>query len=155
MRAAIIGTRKPDLPIDQLIQLFRDKIPADAIVTSGNAEGVDQVSKAWNRNIQYLPWDGYNAKLGLGYKHCVAGGIKLYDQEIRKLWIYSAAFEPVVRKLVRRNCCIIAGKDGQNIVDVVYYYADEKDGVVSGGTKYGVELARSRGIPTYNLKESK
>jgi len=153
MRAAIIGTREPGIPLEELIPLFKVHIPEDAIITSGNAVGVDQVSKAWKKNLQYLPWFSYNQKLGFGYRHCVAGGIKIYDAEIAKLWVYLAAASKGVLAMVRRNCCIILGRDGQNPVDVVYYYASEKDGAVQGGTKYGVEFARAHGIPTYNLKK--
>jgi hypothetical protein len=154
MRVAIIGTRKPGIPQAELALKFMLRIPVDALVTSGNAEGTDQISKGWTKNIQYLPWNDYNVELGLGYKHCVAGGIKIFDGEIYRLWPYLAACEQGVMRLVRRNCCIILGRDGTQPVDAVYYYANEKNGVVQGGTKYGVELARSREIPCYNLKEA-
>jgi hypothetical protein len=133
--------------------LFAARIDPEAVVTSGNAVGTDQVSKLWRKNIQYLPWSDYNQELGFGYKHCVAGGIKIFDGEILKLFPWIQGRTDGLWHLIRRNCCIILGKDGTNPVDAVYYYANEKKGIVEGGTRYAVELARSRGIPTYNLKQ--
>lgn len=55
------------------------------------------------------------------------------------------------RWLHARNVCQILGLDLKTPSDFVLYWAYEKNGVVRGGTRTAVNLARRCGIPTYNL----
>lgn len=161
MRVAIIGTRAPHISIVELTRRFEECIPPSAIVHSGNAEGVDQISKHWEKNIQYLPWEGYGAHGGI-WRSTVAGNTEQFDRLISDLFSWvplssgGAAGKDALKKFVRRNCAIVLGLDptGRAKVDAVYFYARETAGPlgkVSGGTAYGVAVARNAGIPTYNL----
>lgn len=156
MRVAIVGTRKILIDFENLVKAFQKVIPADAVVTSGNAPGTDQVSKRWEKNIQYLPWATYNSQEGLGCRAINAGDVAIYDAAIYKKWPYLVGCNPEVLRLIRRNCAIVLGIKNDHRVDAVYFYAREsKSGIVEGGTKYAVEVARALGIPTTNLWSTK
>lgn len=149
-RIAVIGSRKT--PATELSKFIKAIGNSDVIVVSGNATGADQFSKYWKKNIQYLPWKGFNQELGLGLKHIVAGDITRYDNVIFKLFPWLVGKSQGIWRLVRRNMCMIAGIDGKHPVEAVFYWAEEKDGIVKGGTRYAVDFARSLGIPTFNLR---
>jgi hypothetical protein len=149
-RVAVIGSRKtPATELEKFVEAINDP---DVIVTSGNATGADQFSKYWKKNIQYLPWKGFNQELGLGLKHIVAGDVTRYDDVIKKLFPWLIGKSQGLWRLVRRSACMIGGIDGTHPVEAVFYWADEVNGVVKGGTRYAVDFARSLGIPTFNLK---
>lgn len=149
-RIAVIGSREtPTAALEKFVEAIND---LDVIVTSGNAAGADQFSKYWKKNIQYLPWKGYNVELGFGLKSIVAGDVTIYDDEIKRLFPWLIGKSQGLWRLVRRNMCMIAGIDGKHPVDAVFYWADETNGVVKGGTRYAVDFAKSLGIPTFNLK---
>lgn len=148
-RVSIIGSRQ-FFANEAQIDFLKSKIPDDTIITSGNAVGADQISKHWERNIQYLPWSGYNSELGLGMMHIVAGNVTVYDEIIDDLfpWIKRSGKQGLL-KLIRRNMCMVSGLNNDAEVDAVYYgcMTDE----VSGGTAYAVTYAKSLGIPCYKI----
>lgn len=152
-RIAVIGARTT--PVEELKNFVNVIDNEDVIVTSGNAYGADQFSKYWKKNIQYLPWRGYNSELGYGYQSMVAGDITTYDNVIFELFPWIRKCKPGLLKLIRRNMCMISGVDGKHPVEAVYYWAEETNGKVKGGTAYAVEYARHLGIPTYNVKNMK
>lgn len=124
---------------------------------SGGADGCD--TAVYNGVIRkaeiYLPWDGFNNLEKGGEQFFVPSEFENYDDTydmMVELVPYHAKLSAGTQALHRRNIYQVLGKDLNTPSKFVLYWAEEsKKGIVAGGTRIAVDLARSRDIPTFNL----
>lgn len=148
----------------RLARLLRD---TGFNLRSGRAAGADQAFEegAGNKAVIYLPWESFRKKPyrgDLGYKG--AGGLEVVisEEQADRNWAVLKEHGivdgdarktdgPVVR-LHGRNVWQVTGHKPETLFsEFVLFWAPEKDGVVEGGTRTAVYLARRLGIKTYNL----
>ena len=118
---------------------------------TGGADGADQAFAEGSPVLRtvFLPWRGYN---GWDGPQCVSFG----DRALAKLYPFAAAHHdawercsPAVRKLHARNVAIVGGVPASEPVRAVICWTP--GGRVTGGTGLTIRLARTAGIPVFNL----
>ena len=157
MLIAGIGTREPSqLIIDRASELQEFSLFHKFV--TGGAIGMDDIfSKIFNAKIM-LPWDSYNEIYAnndtiidcqkLSYK--LRKEAELIASQMHEGWHNC---KQGARTLHSRNVFIILGPDLQTPVNMVIYGTNDKDTTrLSGGTRMGVQLARSLGIPNFGLQ---
>lgn len=113
--------------------------------------GLERVPEESQRGEIYLPWADFSSQSGLAgtwdklVENPAAEGLA---SRIHPAWEKCKAS---VRKLHIRNVYQVLGEDLSTPSKFVLYCAEERDGVVSGGTATAVNLARAFGIPTINI----
>ena len=113
--------------------------------------GLERVPEERQRGEIFLPWVGFNSESGLAETWD-----KLMDEptaerlasRIHPAW---EKCQPRVRQLHTRNVYQVLGEDLATPSKFVLYCAEERDGVVLGGTATAVHLARAFAIPTINI----
>jgi hypothetical protein len=68
----------------------------------------------------------------------------MFDKDILEIFPHMSKMKQGVWALIRRNFQIILSTKGRDPVDLVFWHT--KDGKLTGGTRYGVVLARKMGI---------
>ena len=149
MKIAVIGTRDEsqlELAKENLFKFLDDNNVT--LVRSGNAYGSDQLANLFNGFVEhYLPWKSYNEELRYSDVTYILGDVDIFDDKITELfpWVNN---KNGLKKLVRRNCAIILGINGDDPVDAVLWHNPKG---VTGGTAYGVKLAEHLGISTIRI----
>jgi hypothetical protein len=118
------------------------------ILRSGGASGADSafetgVPDSSMKEI-YLPWKGFNGSVSSRYR--------VADEAIRFAREFHPAFDRLAygaRRLMARNGYQVLGFDLSTPVDFVICWT--KQGKEIGGTAQALKIARSRGIPYFNL----
>lgn len=150
-----IGSREtPDEFLELFTKISKRMEELNYVLRSGGALGADTafeagVSTPQNKEI-FVAWQNFRPN--------VKTDIYTYGEEYETAKKIAEELHPAwekcklgVRKLHTRNVYQILGRDLQTPSRVVFFYAKEKDGVVSGGTATAVKLARQRNIPTFNF----
>lgn len=115
---------------------------------SGGADGADAAFErgAINKEI-FLPWDWFNGRKADGLSYIVPE----YNDELTE------KFHPNPRKLgqaaklfMSRNANQVLGRHLNDPVDFILCWTS--DGKDSGGTGQAIRIARSMGIPVFNVK---
>lgn len=152
-KIAIIGSRKAPSHILNNISLI-GKFYSDQgyIGVSGDAIGCDQAGMKYFKNpILFTAentengrksWDNFSNE----------SKIKSY-LKVKALCPDIDSLDHYVQKLFMRNICQVLGEDCMSPVDLVLYWAPERNGVIKGGTRIAVYTARKHGIPTENLAD--
>ncbi|MEO0852715.1 MAG: hypothetical protein AAFY15_04340 [Cyanobacteria bacterium J06648_11] len=153
-----IGSRRTPPDIGRLMTaIARTWCDRGWILRSGGATGADTYFENgvhYFDHIQpeiYLPWPKFNGKnFGVSeYASREWHAAEAMASEIHPNW---KACSNSVRALHTRNVFQVLGLELSTPSEFVVYWAPETaDGEVSGGTRTAVMLARSHGIPTYNL----
>lgn len=149
-----IGSRKapPDI-LTVMKELGKDLSSLGLLLRSGGAPGADNAFESGcdtspNPQLKeiFLPWKEFNNHKSNLY----LPSPKAFERakEIHPNWKKCSI---AAKKLHARNIHQILGKDLTSPVNLVVYWALEKNGVVQGGTATAVNLAKSLNIPTYNL----
>lgn len=154
-----IGTRKTDKQaFAMLYNIARRMAHQGWELRSGGAIGADT---AWERG-----WDGFDAKqifLTRGTslviaKNTACGHISYYGDIWLEAEDIASRIHPrwenldeASQALHTRNVFQILGLDLQSKTDVVAAYAPPAGNSVKGGTATAFNLARAKGIPTFNL----
>lgn len=122
------------------------------LLRSGGAPGADMAFE-WGcyrgngRKEIFLPWRRFNGNSSPLFRPTAEA------EEIAALchpnW---RACTPIARKLHARNCQQVCGEHLDDPVDFVLFWANERNGLVEGGTATAVYLARQLEIPTFNLR---
>lgn len=125
---------------------------------SGGAEGSDSVINSFENVEIIIPKDNFNGLAHDGKRIFTLTRLK----DIKVARKIAERIHPVfnslthgVKKLHTRNIYQITGSAGvnkENLSEKVYYIADEINNEVKGGTRTAVELARSLGIETVNIR---
>lgn len=161
-RACVVGSRTL-LPIDaERIKVIGDLLFQLGVQgASGNALGND---KAWDEYIfvqHFLPWDGYNGAKEthdaqyLSLDYCPEA---LRMEAARIAEDHHPAWDRLRlggRAMHTRNVFQALGTalSPETMADVTIYCAEESPArIVRGGTRTAVEISRSYGIPTFNLR---
>lgn len=120
---------------------------------SGGADGADSFfEEAAERMEIFLPWKGFNKrpKADLSPDKRYIQSPSQEAVELAEVAINGYSMRPHgARMLLARNMHQILGEDLETPVEFVlcWTYA----GKMQGGTAHGMRLAKSRGIPVYNL----
>ncbi|HWL54402.1 MAG TPA: hypothetical protein VNQ90_18325 [Chthoniobacteraceae bacterium] len=149
-----IGSRHAPEPvlflIDQIAGVLADH---GLMLRSGGAPGADTAFEAGcdrrrGKKEIFLPWKGFNRNPSLLCEPTEEA------QEVAALvhpnW---RACRPTSRHLHARNVQQVYGREMDNPVDFVLFWAPEENGKVQGGTATAVHFAREMNIPTFNLWE--
>lgn len=115
---------------------------------SGGAPGADaafETSSGFAKEI-FLPWKGFNGNTSI--LHPPSGEAMAIAAKTHPFW---PRLSPAGKKLHARNVHQVLGKSLDSPSLFVVFYAREREGQVEGGTATAVNLARSRGIRTFNL----
>lgn len=159
MKIAVIGTRKlqdPKEVITKIVKYLVDNKINISEVRSGNAAGTDQLANKFAKIdklkvYHFLPWGSYNKALQLNkdnvYYICKASD--KFDKDILELFPFMEKTKHGIWSLIRRNFQIIMGENGDDHVDLVFWHTI--NGELTGGTRYGVMLARKLGIKDINI----
>lgn len=159
MKIAVFGTRNlqdPKEVITKIVKYLIDNKIDVSEVRSGNAIGTDQLANKFAKIdklkvCHFLPWESYNKDLQMSknnvYYICKIS--KKFDKDILKLFPFMEKTKPGMWSLIRRNFQIIMGENGDDYVDMVFWHT--ADGELTGGTRYGVMLARKLGIKDINI----
>lgn len=158
-RIALIGYRKPPDNVVSLSRKIGIKLSDnDCDGFSGGANGMDEIFMSGFKKGQsfiivperksttpehHIVWDELDnqTKLKSYYQ------AKSVCPDIDHRPIYH-------QKLFSRNALQVLGIDCMSPVDRVIFWAKERNGVVSGGTRIAVRIARNYGIPCHNLQNS-
>tara|TARA_R110000824_G_scaffold401673_3_gene613520 strand:+ start:638 stop:1159 length:522 start_codon:yes stop_codon:yes gene_type:complete len=155
-----IGARGTPEDIGKIMTAFARQQSDSHTLRSGAADGADTFfEKGASVGDIFLPWPKFN-----GRTQANVGGLfyhKKYDKEIEKQaeeiastvhpnW---AACNGTVRKFHQRNVYQVLGTKLDSPSDFVVFWAVPEGDQVKGGTNTAVQLAKTRGIPTYNLYE--
>lgn len=165
-----IGSRNiPNAVLKQLemAAVILSTIDKNIVLRSGGAAGSDTAFQ--NGALQheiFLPWKSFSKKLnpapkggdGLLLKRDVfvlgemdKSLIEYAEHLVKKVTPYWDKLNAPVKKLYTRNAFQVLGKDLKTPSDFVMYWAPERKGVVSGGTRVAVDIARMEKIPTFNF----
>lgn len=162
MRVALIGSRKaPRKVLDLMTTIGEDFSNKGHLAYSGGAPGSDE---AWlakydrSKSLRIIPYNGFCG-------HFVGPGVVSWENlyfDIQKtssriaqsVTPYWENCSDIVRKLFSRNACQVLGLNCRNPVDLVLYWAPEKDGKVKGGTRVAVDIARKYKIKCVNLADT-
>lgn len=168
-RACVVGSRKLTKQDRTRISVIGNLLRALQINgASGNAEGSDI---EWDKYIfvqHFLPWDGHQSTPEHPKKYNGANGFQYLSLEYAPVARRDRAAQiasdhhPCWDRLKRggramhtRNVFQALGinLDKSTFADLTIYTAEEsKARVVKGGTRTAVEISRSNGIPTFNLR---
>jgi hypothetical protein len=154
MIISVIGTRKSNeesnlIIFNKIKEILKSRnlYPEDIEeVRSGNAYGVDQVAnKFLDLGIKvkhYVVDDNHNPSLRRREAEYVIGKGD-YDELMYSLfpWIKKQSY--YVKMLISRNMSIICGKKEEKPSNLVFWFTGKG---LTGGTSYGVKLARHLGI---------
>lgn len=147
-----IGSREtPEAMCHFMTQLARRLAQEGYTLRSGGADGADTafengVPEGSPKEI-YLPWRGFNGN-----------GSPLYDYSNHEKKLHAIAAQhhptwhslpPAVRRLHARNVSQVLGVDGESLSAFVVCWTPQGKG--TGGTGQAIRIARSRGIPIYDL----
>lgn len=120
---------------------------------SGGAPGADMAfergcDRADGKKEIFLPWRGFNGSTSPLFTPSAAA--ETLASRCHPTWRACSLRD---RKFHARNCQQVLGRELNDPVNFVLFWAREVNGVVSGGTATAVFLARKNGIPTFNLRE--
>ena len=122
------------------------------ILYSGNAEGSDfAFQKSCQLGVSFLPWPGFNKHLASPVIHCSDISKDAYDS-VDKFHPNPFSLSSGARKMMARNYQQVFGIGNLPRVSFVVFCANEKNGIVSGGTGQAVRIARSVGIECVNVR---
>lgn len=152
-----IGSRQTPRNILEVMQTVAGNL-ADLgwTLRSGHADGADWAFEcgaveANGETEIFIPWRGFNAQL----KTKADLYILNHNEEVEAL---AAANHPNwgactqgAKKLHMRNMCQILGHDLKSPVDMVICWTPRAAG--GGGTGQAIRLAKSRGIPVFDLAD--
>ena len=155
-----IGSRNTPAPVLERMRAIALQMAIEGwTLSTGAAHGADSAfAEGAGRasSLLYLPWNGYNG-LTSSDQNC------LVMSEIQQTACAEviARHHPAwhrcrrgARALHARNAAIILGPDRKLPVNAVIFWCPRfGDGRLSGGTATGVNLARSRSIPTFHLAD--
>lgn len=157
---------------DVIIEISETLADVGFILRSGKADGADaafQIGYQQYKNFTkqmipvqaeiFIPWDGFNKENRLLEDDwdIVFGENETAWQMVKRIHKRPDQLKHGPRLLHMRNCAQVLGKDLDKPSLFVLYCADEEwiTGEVSGGTRTAVELARSLGIRTFNIRRRK
>lgn len=128
---------------------------------SGNASGIDI---EWGKHLpvlHFLPWNRFNfevsrPKYSLSIEEAPANLVHKAEGIMEDHHPYGVSLQGAPRKFHTRNVFQALGQEltPSTYTDLCVYCAPESgSGKVSGGTSTAVEICRSHGIPTFNLRK--
>jgi hypothetical protein len=133
---------------------------------SGRAMGMDEAFEAGCTKYEkvigilmkeiYLPWDGFRkTETTLSGGEYIQSDIEaetcgelLVSKKILRGY---GVLKSSIKRLFSRNVYQVTGQDSAYSDFVIYWCLPDEDNRPTGGTRVAVELAKSLGIPTYNL----
>src|SRR5215218_9212030 len=125
-----------------------DRAPRLCIVCSAFRVPASNFGRAPRREI-YVPWPGFNG---------VPDGIVVHgaawaqaETQARALHPAWSRLSPGVRRLHTRSIFQVLGATLDQPSQFVLFWAPEVGGVVQGGTRTAIVLARQHAIPCFNL----
>lgn len=149
-----IGSRETPDEVRTKIHEFAEALNEKGYtLRSGGADGADSFfEEAAERMEIFLPWKGFNErpKADLSPDKRYIQSPSQEAVELAEVAINGYSMRPHgARMLLARNMHQILGEDLETPVEFVlcWTYA----GNMQGGTAHGMRLAKSRGIPVYNL----
>lgn len=155
-----IGSREtPDSVLNQMFGIAADLADQGYILRSGAAEGADSAFEGGAADLDsieiYLPWKGFENRHGRGYippeeiEANFRKGAKRIASEVHPQW---SNLTDGTQKLHTRNVYQILGRDLKTPSEFVICWAKPtRDGLVKGGTRTAVAIARRHNIPVINL----
>ena len=147
-----IGARKTPAPVLAVMRRMAWYLASKGWhLHTGGADGADSAFAEGSPSLRtvFLPWPGYNGWSG-------PGTVSFGDRALAKLYPFAAAHHdawercsPAVRKLHARNVAIVGGVPNGEPVRAVICWSE--GGRATGGTGLAIRLARTAGIPVFNL----
>lgn len=149
-----IGSRRTPDGILSLMDKIGEVLASYRLtLRSGGAPGADMAfergcDRADGKKEIFLPWKEFNGSKSQSFSPSTAA--EVLASKCHPNW---RACSPRAWRFHARNCQQVLGKDLDDPVNFVLFWAPTANGVVSGGTATAVFLARKSGIPTFNLRE--
>lgn len=142
-------------------QAARRGIVVQTGATSGSEQSAVEVALAAGGSVHlYLPWKEFEAvwRRGLEAKFGNRVETTVYDSERDAEWTAAiAAWHPHGEYLARASMALYARNHGlvtgSDLVVALPFVRVRKGETEKGPTEQGIELARERGIPLYDLSE--
>ena len=147
-----IGSRKTPSETDQEIERIVDLCSlAGYTLRSGGADGADKMFESHSEVKEiYLPWRGFNDNQSDLWLENMDLEIVKEASEIANRYHPSwGRLSPAAKKLMTRNVFQVLGKNLKSPVDFIVCWTE--DGKISGGTGQAMRIAKSLGIPIFNL----
>lgn len=144
-----IGSRKTPRPSLQAMKTIAERLNSTGFtLRSGGAGGADSAFETGAGELKeiFLPWRGFNDHLSNRYN--IPAEATALASQIHPAW---HACSQGAQKLHARNIQQVLGQDLQSPSLFVIFWAPEKNGEPQGGTATAVRLAKSKGIPVFNL----
>lgn len=143
-----IGSRTTPVEIQKLMEITARKMRAERwILRSGGAHGADS---AFERGAKeqadiYLPWAGFNGHQSDLYR-VGKEAMEIVDK------VSPRPMKDSVQRLFGRSVYqVLGGALNSPSQGVIYWAPETPTGIVQGGTRIAVYVARMYGIPTLNL----
>lgn len=160
---ALVGTSKY-LSEQDLYRMEHVAKLLNALHVTGLSGGAKNSDSVWARlvptTVQILPYDGFNnLRQSDNFKIVALENAPTEWREeaeeiARTHHPYGDTLRGFALQAHTRNVFQVLGLDLKSPVDMTIYVANETDaGKVSGGTATAVEISRSKGIPTFNLRK--
>lgn len=154
-----IGSREITGEEAHKIRVISKKLSSKYIVYSGNAEGSDITFQegSGGKCVIFLPWlsfntDVYNINNSIAYFD--VGNTTVGKEYAMKHHDSYGTLTQGGKRLMCRNSHQILGYKDYPRTSFVVYCAKEIGGVPKGGTAQAVKIARSLGIPTFNIRNN-
>jgi len=130
---------------------------------SGHNDGADLAFEkgARERALIFLPWAGFNneKRYAPSQNYIALEDVPNLTRAVKSVSLYHPdpeSLSQIDRKLMARNWFQIMGVDGETPSRCVVCWAPpdgQSYGAVKGGTGQAVRIARSKGIPVFNMFE--
>lgn len=148
-----IGSRTAPLSVQNELTRIASSLEARGLILrSGGAEGADLAFERGIKNPDmkeiWLPWHKFNGSQSpFVLENPIPPEVESLSRSIYSRWDESSLS---VKRLHARNAYQILGNDLNTPVEFVACWTPRPE-TDTGGTMFGVTLAKSRGIPVYNL----
>ena len=150
-----IGSRKTPGKILKIMEKIGHAFAQSGwILRTGNCTGADQAFQAGANSAEpglvelYLPWPGYEAESVRPGNAVYTPGYQAYAIAAKHHPAWGRCSR-VARSMHARNVEILLGPDLAEPVNFLVCWTP--GGGVTGGTAQGIQVARSHGVPVYNL----
>lgn len=124
---------------------------------SGNADGADLAFQIGAKGLGedkydiYVPWEGFNKERGTAINNIVPSKMSEAMEIASTIHPNWSKCTETSKKFHARNVCQVLGDDLDTPSSFVLYWAEERGGIVQGGTATAVNLARKLGIPAISV----
>ncbi len=152
-----IGSREITPEETHKITVIASKLSKKFIVYSGSAPGADATFQRGSNGkcVIFLPWEDFNKEEydpNNSIAHFDVGNTTIGNEYASKFHPTYSRLSKGAKRMMCRNTHQILGYKDYPRTSFVVFCANEVAGIPQGGTAQAIRIARSIGIPTFNIR---